>query len=332
MMNRRQLLQAGSGMVLLSACSSDEAPPPRPDGVPVSAFGAESTAEEVTAGIDLTGMTALVTGCNSGLGYETMRVLTMRGAHVLGTGRTKEKAEQACASVAGKTTPLVLELTNFDSAASCAAQVRDMGVPLDIVVCNAGIMAVQELEQVNGIEKHFVVNHLGHFVLVNGLLEYVKAAPQGRVVVLSSLGYRWAPEAGIEFDNLSGEQDYEPNRAYGHSKLANGLFALELARRFAGTSATANSVHPGIINTNLGRHFPAWKRFLGTMIGWTFMKSVEAGAATQCYVATHPDLAGVTGHYFADCNAELPGYHMENFEMAAKLWDVSEQLTGAYLA
>ena len=208
---------------------------------------------------------------------------------------------------------------------------QGLGLPLDMLICNAGIMALPELQQVYGLERHFVVNHLGHFLFVNNILEQVKAAPQGRVVILSSMGYRWAPEAGIEFDNLSGERGYEPNRAYGHSKLANGLFSLELARRFQGTTTTSNSVHPGIINTNLGRHFEPWKRFIASLIGWTFMKSVEAGAATTCYVATHPSLASVSGHYFADCNAELPGYHMEDLDMAAKLWQVSEELTGEYL-
>ena len=129
-LNRRDVVLAGGAALLLNGCGGgDDAPPPRPSDVPVSDFDGESTAEEVTAGIDLTGKTALVTGCNSGLGYETMRVLALQGAHVLGTARTAEKAETACASVAGKTTPLVLELTDFQAVAECSARVRDLGYP-----------------------------------------------------------------------------------------------------------------------------------------------------------------------------------------------------------
>ena len=200
-----------------------------------------------------------------------------------------------------------------------------------MLILNAGIMALPELQQVYGLERHFVVNHLGHFILGHRLLDQVVAAPQGRVVVLSSSGHQWAPEAGIEFDNLSGEQGYEPNRAYGHSKLANGLFSLELAKRLADTNATSNSVHPGVINTNLGRHFERWKLFLAGLIGWAFMKSVEEGAATTCYVATRPELANISGHYFMDCNPAEPSPHMQDEAMAAKLWDVSTDLTKQYL-
>lgn len=331
--NRRAFIGA-SGATLVAAssgCSEDE-PPARPADVPLSAFNGDSTAEEVTAGLDLSGRTALVTGCNSGLGYETMRVLALRGAHVIGTGRTLEKARDACASVEGKTTPVALELAQFDTVAACAETVKQLGTPIDFLICNAGIMALPELRQDYGLERHFVVNHLGHFILVNRLLDTVKAAPQGRVVTVASSGYQWAPEVGIEFDNLSGERGYEPNRAYGHSKLANGLFTLELARRLAGTTTTSNTVHPGVILTNLGRHFDQWKLVAARLIGWTFMKSVEAGAATTCYVATHPSLASVSGHYFVDCNPELPGFHMEDQAMAAKLWEVSEQLTADYLS
>jgi NAD(P)-dependent dehydrogenase (short-subunit alcohol dehydrogenase family) len=208
-------------------------------------------------------------------------------------------------------------------------------MPIDMLICNAGIMALPKLEQVYGLEKHFVVNHLGHFILVNRLLPQVQAAPQGRVVVVSSLGYQWAPAAGIEFDNLSGERGYEPNKMYGQSKLANGLFSLELARRFreAGASTTSNSVHPGVILTNLGRHFDPWKRTVSKLIGWTFMKSIPEGAATTCYVATAPALAAVNGQYFENCNpvVPMPGKHMDDLALAQKLWQTSTELVSEYL-
>ena len=180
--SRRQLLgltAATAATPLLVGCDGD-APKVSPDTrFPIGPFGADSTAEEVTMDLDLSGQTALVTGCNSGLGLETMRVLALRGAHVIGTGRTLEKAAAACASVQGKTTPVVLELANFDSVVACADTVRDMGVTLDMLIPNAGINTFGELELVNGVEKIFVVNYLGHFVLVNQLLPMMLAAGRG---------------------------------------------------------------------------------------------------------------------------------------------------------
>lgn len=334
--NRRQLLLGGTvaaAAIGTGACSrGEERVIRRPDGVPLGPFGADSTAEEVTAGIDLSGTTALITGANSGLGYETMRVLAARGAHVLGAARTLEKAQEACAGIRGRTTPVVIELTDFPGIVRGTDAVRSLGIPIDMLILNAGIMALPDLEQVYGLEKQFVTNHLGHFIVGNRLLPEVQAAPQGRIVVLSSSGYQWAPEAGIEFDNLSGERGYKPNRMYGQSKLANHLYARQLARNLAGTTTTANSVHPGVILTNLGRSFPQWQQVAGKLIGWTFMKSIEAGSATTCYVATSPLLGQVSGYYFVDCNPEIPeGPHMENDELAARLWEVSEELTRPYL-
>ncbi len=304
----------------------------RPAGIPVGPFNADSTAEEVTAGVDLTGKVALITGANSGLGYETMRVLAMRGATVIAAARTMAKAEEAAATIQGKVIPAAIELTDFPGIVAGTDAVRALGMPIDLLILNAGIMALPKLEQVNGLEKQFVTNHLGHFIVGNRLLPQVQAAPQGRVVVLTSSGYQWAPPGGIEFDNLSGEREYEPNKMYGQSKLANHLYVRELARRLQGSATTANSVHPGVIFTNLGRHFPEWQIFLARLIGWTFMKSVEAGSATTCYVATAPALATVSGQYFADCNPEVPGGEMQNDALAAQLWQKSEELTAPYLA
>jgi NAD(P)-dependent dehydrogenase (short-subunit alcohol dehydrogenase family) len=300
---------------------------------PTSPFDADSTAEQVTEGLDLAGKTYAITGANSGLGFETMRVLTMRGAHVIGIARSMEKAEKACSSVQGHTTPAYLDLTDFESVVNCASMIRAMNTPLDGLVCNAGIMALQERELVNGVEKQFVVNHLGHFILINQLMESVMAAPQGRFVILSSVAHKRAPEGGIQFDDLDfTKSGYDNWAAYGHSKLANALCSLELARRLSGTSTTSNSVHPGVINTNLGRHMSWYMRWGSKLLGWAFMKSIEEGAATQTYVATSPGLAGVNGYYFADCNPD-PGetVHMQDELMAARLWELSEELTRDYL-
>lgn len=331
---RRRLLAATPAIIAtpyLSACGGSEELP-LPPNLPIGPFGSESTAEEVTAGMDLTGLTALVTGCNSGIGYETMRVLALRGAHVFGSGRTLQKAADACASVEGRATPIVIELTDFASIVAAADVVRSEVESLDMLICNAGVMELPQLEQVNGIEKQFVVNHLGHFIIVNQLLPQVVSAPQGRIVVVSSgASIRNAPAAGIEFDNLSGERDYDPGTAYGHSKLANVLFTLELADRLQGTNATANVLRPGVIPTNLGRHMPRWKTLTLETVGKLFTKTIPQGAATTCYVATAPALKDVSGYFFNHCNPHRPGGHTENREMASRLWQVSEELTAGYV-
>lgn len=314
-MNRRRFLENTSLFALASACGRTFA-----QVVPRSSFGAQSTAEEVTEGLDLSGKTAVVTGCNSGIGYETMRVLALRGAHVIGTARSVEKGRDAANSVRGRVTPVVLELTDFDSIVACADQIRSMDVPIDMLILNAGVL-LRELRQVRGLEMQFVVNHLGHFILGNRLMGRVIEAPEGRVVVVGSAAHRRVPEGGIQFDNLSGEG--WSRQAYGHSKLANGLYSLELSKRLAGTRATSNAIHPGGVRTNIMRNISPGRGGGG--------KTPEQGAATQCYVATNPALAGVTGQYFADCNPAEQSEYQKDEAMAARLWNVSEELTRDYL-
>jgi NAD(P)-dependent dehydrogenase (short-subunit alcohol dehydrogenase family) len=337
--SRRSVLQSSMAATFLSAVpavafAEDAVYKPAVPGRPVpgeTPYDEFSTAEQVTAGMDLAGRTVLVTGCNSGLGYETMRVLAMRGAHVIGAARTMEKAATACAGIEGKTTPLVVELTDFSGIVAAANQVADMDVPVDMLILNAGIMAVPELRQSNGIELQFAVNHLGHFLLANRLRDQVTAAKQGRVVVVSSAAHKWGPKEGIQFDNLSGEEDYDPFRAYGQSKVANGLFSREFARRLASTNATSNSLHPGVIKTNLGRFLPPEDESDDEPRRFRY-KTIPEGTATTCYVATNPDLARVTGYYFYDCNPAVPNEHMQDDVLAAKLWEVSEELTADYLS
>jgi len=234
--------------------------------------------------------------------------------------------------VTGQATPLVIELTEFNSIVTATDQIRAMGKPLDILICNAGIMELPELNQVNGIERQFYVNHLGHFVLVNRLLAEVIAAPQGRIVNVSSgQATRNAPDEGIQFDNLSGEQGYDPAIAYGQSKLANVLFTLELAKRLEGTNATANALRPGVIPTNLGRHMPRWKVVALETVGKLFTKTISQGAATTCYVATAPALSETSGYFFDHCNPVFAGGYTEDTEMAKELWATSEQLVAGYI-
>jgi NAD(P)-dependent dehydrogenase (short-subunit alcohol dehydrogenase family) len=301
---------------------------PKPPGSP---FNARSTAEEVTADLDLAGSTAVITGCNSGLGLESMRALAARGADVIGIARSERKAIAAAREVGAKITPLACDLSDLDSVADCSSQIAALQRPVDILMCNAGIMALPELQQKYGIEMQFLTNHLGHFVLVNRLLETVKQARAGRVVVVSSLAHYTSVPGGINFDNLSGEKGYIPFTFYGQSKLANLLMSNELARRLEGSRATSNAIHPGIIFTPLMRNMGDLRATLGKVLSWPFSKNVERGAATQCYVATAPGLKGVSGHYFANCNPARKSVHGSNTELASRLWRVSEELAADYL-
>jgi WW domain-containing oxidoreductase len=289
-----------------------------------SGFGYGSTAEDVTAGLTLAGQTVLLTGCNSGIGLETLRVLALRGACVVGTARTVAKAQEACAGVTGATVPLACELSDPGSVRGCIQAVKNAGIQLDAVICNAGVMAVAKLELVHGYERQFFTNHVGHFMLVTGLLDQLKE--RGRVVMLSSSAHRQAPQAGIELDNLNGAKHYAPWRAYGQSKLANLLFAKQLARRFAGSGRTANAVHPGVIRTNLQRHMNPILAASMALAGPLVLKTVAEGAATQAYVATHPALAGVSGEYFANCNVARPRADADDAQLASRLWETSERI------
>ena len=288
-----------------------------------SGFGWGSIAEEVTADVDLTGQTILVTGSNSGLGKETSRVFAARGAHVVMAARTIDKARQTAEATDGHTTPVACELSEPASVRSCAETVAGLG-QLDAIVCNAGIMALPELQQQHGYEAQFFTNHIGHFILVTSLLESLK--DQARVVVLSSSAHKTTPSDGIQFDNLSGDNGYRPWTAYGQSKLANLLFAKELAKRFEGTSRTANSIHPGVIRTNLARNTNPLLRGVFALTDPLVLKSISQGAATQSYVATHPGLSNISGRYFADCNEAKTSRHGHDDALASKLWDVSESI------
>ena len=333
-MNRRRFLKLATATAVapaLPACGGPDLVPAA--NVPNSGFDEDATAEEVTEGMDLRGKIAVVTGCNSGIGFETMRVLALRGCYVIGTGRTLEKAEAACQAVRGVTTPAQLELSDFDSVVRCAEQIRAMNSPIDMLICNAGMRGA-ERETVYGLEKHFVVNHLGHFILVNRLLDRLFFSWQGRVVVVGSrAAYRSAPEDGIKFDDLRFRRDYSAGAAYGHSKLANVLFSYELARLLKGTRITSNSLHPGVIDTDIARNVAPVLRAAFSLFVKVSGKTIGQGAATSCYVATNPALGNISGEYFEDCNAVTVGgdNHMHDREQASRLWVVSEELTRDYL-
>jgi len=333
--DRRRFLSLSAALAVtpgLSACGGYEKTATK--GVPRSPFNEESTAEQVTDGIDLTGKIAVVTGCTSGIGLETMRVLAMRGAYVLGTSRSLQRAEEACKSVRGRTSPLQLELSDFDSVVACAETIRSMNSPIDMLILNAGYRGGgNERQLIDGIEKHFLINHLGHFVLVNRLLDRLYLSWQGRIVVVSSrTAYRDAPDAGILFDDLRMNGYYSDKQAYGHSKLANALFSLELGRLLMGTRITSNALHPGVINTEIDRNLNRFLQFGFGVLTAVSGKNVEEGAATSCFVATSPMLGSTSGSYFEDCNAvEIDGTFMQDMTMADRLWFLSEELTKDYL-
>lgn len=289
-----------------------------------SGFGYASTAEEVTEGLDLSGKTVLITGINSGLGLESARVLAKRGARIVGAARTRDKAAEACRAFGEAAIPVACELSEPASVRACVKEVKDKGIELDVLLCNAGIMALPERTIVHGQELQFLTNHIGHFILVTGLIDQL--TERGRVVMLSSGAHMWAPPGGIQLEDLSFSRDYSPNRAYGQSKLANLLFARSLARRLAGTKKTANAVHPGVINTNLGRHMSPVMRAIAPVAEAIALKTIPQGAATQCYVSVHPSLDVVTGEYFADCNVARSSRYSRDEALGDRLWTVTEEI------
>ncbi len=286
-------------------------------------FGGSTTAEEVTDGIDLSGKTYLVTGAGSGLGRETTRVLGLRGAHVIAAARTEQTAATALQETGVQGTAVSCDLSEPSSVRDCVKQVTSHCEKIDGIVCNAGIMALPKLEVKHGLEMQFLVNHIGHFILATGLID--RLTENGRVVILSSSAHQMA-RGGIDFDNLDGQKGYSAWSAYGVSKLANLLFAKQLAKRFEGTTRTANAVHPGVIRTNLARHMNLFMRGAFAAIGPVFLKTIPQGAATQCFVATHPSLTTISGLYFADCRPKKPAPFAEDADAAKRLWDHSEAI------
>ena len=294
-----------------------------------SSFNSRSTAEDVTQGIDLSAITVLLTGSNSGLGFETMRVLAKHGAHVIAAARDLKTAQQACSRVDGKTTPLACDLSDLQSVQQAIASVIAAGWRVDRVIANAGIMMLPRLEQIQGLEKQFVVNYLGHFMLINGILGAVPRHAGARIVIVASRAHQRGPREGIEFENLSGEHGYGAMRAYGQTNVARILFARALARRLSADGITVNSLHPGVIgSTSIARHLNP----LLAMGIRLFSKTIAQGAATQCYLAANPEVAGVTGQYFSDCRIAQPSRIAQDDQLGERLWAVSEQLLARRLA
>jgi NAD(P)-dependent dehydrogenase (short-subunit alcohol dehydrogenase family) len=302
----------------------------------LNTYTKHATADDVTEGLDLSGKVALVTGCTNGIGTETMRVLARRGAHVLATGRTVAKVESASHGMQGHITPLALELTDLDSVNHCASTVNAMDLSPDIVILNAGRDHFGDLELVSGIEVVFFANFLGHFVLMNNLLPSMLQKNRGRIVhVASNSAYKerkGPPTVGIDFDNLRGEGHYNAPAAYGRSKLANALFAFELADRLAGTGLTSNAIHPGSVFSNIA-HAASDEISQSIKDYSPNLLTTAQGAATQVYVATSPDIGELSGAFFEVCNP-IETTHL-NFindrAMGKKLWQVAVEMDKNHL-
>ena len=288
-------------------------------------LGFSTTAEEATEGIDLSGKRVLITGVNSGIGLETAKVMSARGACVLGLSRTQVKSDSISHLLNENYIALECELSEPESILRCIEVIESTGHKIDIIICNAGIMAVPDLTIKYGVELQFLTNHLGHFLLVNSLINMLNE--KARLVIVSSVAHKvLAPKEGIEFGNFSGENTYEPHRAYGHSKLANILFSNEFSKKYSSYGSTSNAVHPGVIRTNLLRNYNPFMRHGARVVEGLFFKNVHQGAATQCYVGTNAGLEGVTGKYFVDCNLSNPSDNAKDSVMAARLWEESENI------
>ncbi|KAL2902535.1 Short-chain dehydrogenase TIC 32 chloroplastic [Bienertia sinuspersici] len=300
----------------------------------VSGFSAASTATQVTEGIDANGLTAVVTGATSGIGVETTRTLTMRGVRVVLAVRNVDAGKNLKAKIleefpAAKLDVLELDLSSLASVEKFASEYKSLGLPLNVLINNAGIMATPFQLSKDNIELQFATNHLGHFHLTNLLLDAMKKTAhesnrEGRIVNVSSEAHRFTYSEGIRFDSINDESRYNRLQAYGQSKLANILHANELARRLKqeGVRITANSLHPGSITTNLLRHHNFINGFIHTL-GKLVLKDVSQGAATSCYVALHPQVEGLSGEYFMDSNIAEPTSQAKDVELAMKLWDFS---------
>jgi NAD(P)-dependent dehydrogenase (short-subunit alcohol dehydrogenase family) len=300
-------------------------------------FTARSTAAEVLAGIDLSGRRAVVTGAASGIGAETARALAAAGAQVTLAVRNLQAGARTAAEITASTGNPQVRPAPLDLAdpASVAAFVAGWDGPLHILVNNAGVMATPETRTPQGWELQFATNHLGHFALTTGLHPALAAAGGARVVSVSSSGHLRSP---VVFDDIHfRHRPYDRWLAYGQSKTANVLFAVEAANRWATDGITANALMPGAIHTNLQRHITPEeltrvRNTSGPPIPW---KTIEQGAATSALLAAAPLLDGISGRYFEDCNQaepSQPGNYrrgVANYaldpEAAARLWHLSTQ-------
>jgi len=282
---------------------------------------------------DLSGQVAVVTGGNSGIGKETAVELAGMGAHVIVAARNPTKAASALKEIKDRARGasvehLPLDLASFASVHEFAAAFDARFDRLDVLVNNAGASLRKRSVTEDGHETQFQVNHLSHFLLTALLHDQLAAAPAARVINVSSIGHTM-PRHGLDFDDLDWERrKYRGFLVYCHTKLANVLFTRELARRFDGTPMTANAVHPGWVASNFAREGDMGRFIDAAMVvARPFSISSAAGARTSVYLASSPDVAGVTGQYFYKCRVAKPSDVALDGAAAARLWEVSARMT-----
>jgi NAD(P)-dependent dehydrogenase (short-subunit alcohol dehydrogenase family) len=312
----------------------------------MSGFGWASTTDEVLAGKDLSGRTVFITGANSGLGQETARAMASRGAHVILAGRDQAKLDGTAAAIR-ETLPkaqldtITIDLTSLENIRAATSRARQRFAKIDLLINNAGVMATPFQHTHDGFEMQFGTNHLGHFAMTAELMPLIERGHLKRIVNLSSRGHHFTP---VNFDDPHFEhRPYDPWESYGHSKTANVLFSVGLEQRFAVMGIHAYAVHPGGIQTNLGRHMTPemvealMARVTSSDTGFAW-KTIPQGAATSCWAATAEELEGKGGVYCEDCHVAaiddesatsgVRSYAV-NPSFADRLWKLSEELTGA---
>lgn len=280
----------------------------------------------------ITGKTVIITGANTGIGKETAKDLARRGGRLILACRDTKKGEDAVREVIQETGNnnvfcWKLDLGSFESIREFAEKFNKNEPRLDILINNAGIMWCPRMLTKDGLEMQMGVNHFGHFLLTNLLLDKLKSSAPSRIVILSSLGHM---TGSIKFDDINSEKSYGRVAAYAMSKLANILHALELTKRLKGTGVTANAVHPGAVDTELARHTVTgiW-RVLSSPLYSLFVKTPLQGAQTSIRVAVDPALETVSGKYFSDCKETKPSAAAQVEADAKRLWEISEKITNS---
>eukprot|EP01130_Rhizamoeba_saxonica_P018281 TRINITY_DN9094_c0_g1_i1.p1 TRINITY_DN9094_c0_g1~~TRINITY_DN9094_c0_g1_i1.p1 ORF type:complete len:310 (+),score=37.93 TRINITY_DN9094_c0_g1_i1:66-995(+) len=291
-------------------------------------YGSTTTAETIVQDLDLTNQVIIITGANSGIGAETARVLALRNAHVIMACRDLNKAQKVkdqifYESQNDQITVLPLDLGSFQSIREFVNLFNDLNIPLHVLINNAGVMMMPYSKTTDGYEMQFGINHLGHFLLTNLLLPNLKESAPSRVVVVSSIAHRLGR---LNFFDYNSDQFYNSLQAYGRSKLANILFTKHLSKTLKNSGVTINALHPGFIDTNLHQSSFLASLFYG--IGSPIWKTVSQGAATQVYLAVHPDVANINGRYFADCKERWCSIAARDDELAEKLWVFSSDACG----
>ncbi|XP_071787281.1 retinol dehydrogenase 14-like [Asterias amurensis] len=278
------------------------------------------------------GKTVIVTGSNTGMGKEIAADMASRGARVIMACRSMERGNKAADDIrrklGGGGTLIVqqIDLGSLKSVRMFCKTFLKTEKRLDVLINNAGVFFCPQMVTEDGFEYHFGVNHLGHFLLTNLLLELLKKTPNSRVVLVSSFTYNFT---SLDFDNLNYKHSYGRMQAYMRSKLANVLFAKELARRTKGMGIDVFSLNPGGVHTDITRYLlPQWAMPVCDPLMALTIKSPGAGAQTAIYCAVASEVQGMSGSYFSDCKEKAVGKDGMNEGVAKKLWEVSERMTG----